>query len=95
MYLIELYIYLVFAGRNYDCIEVPAAHIYCLDLNNRKIRLIPWDNDRETAVWSIETWLENIRLQQSLPDDQFSFDFDESIDLRNHVILLFKEIENT
>lgn len=81
--LLSIFIYIL--GKTYDCIEVPATHIFCLDLDEKKIITLPRDSKQEIAVTSFENWLENLQLQQSLPDEEFSFDFDETVDYHDHV----------
>lgn len=65
-------------GRNYDCIEVPATHIQILDLNTNRLTLCPWNEEfclcKEIFM---EEWLRQLRIQQSLPDDEFHIDFVE------------------
>ena len=63
-------------GRNYDCIEVPATHIQILNLNTNTIKLCPWNDDLSSAKEFItEDWLQQLRMQQSLGDDEFYFEY--------------------
>lgn len=61
-------------GRNYDCVEIPASHVYILNLSTNKVSLYPWDMDSESFdhQYGIDEWLESVKLLQSLPDDKFS-----------------------
>ncbi|KAJ8726557.1 hypothetical protein PYW07_001255 [Mythimna separata] len=65
-------------GRNYDCIEVPATHIQILNLSTNVIKLCPWNDDSSsTKEFPIEDWMKELRIQQSLPDDEFNFEYSE------------------
>lgn len=63
-------------GRNYDCVEVPAAHIQILNLSTNIIELCPWNDDFSlTKPLPIEEWIKQLRIQQGLPDDEFNFEY--------------------
>lgn len=63
-------------GRNYDCIEVPATHVQMFNLNTNTIKLYPWNVDfSSTKEFIIEDWLQQLRIQQSLSDDEFHFEY--------------------
>lgn len=65
-------------GRNYNCVEVPATCIQILNLNTNTIKVYPWDNNElKTEEYLIEDWLEQLKMQQSLPDDEFYFEYIE------------------
>ncbi|CAH2067270.1 unnamed protein product, partial [Iphiclides podalirius] len=68
-------------GREYNCIEIPATYIYKINLKTCLITLHSWTNDTIRKQYVLENWLEENDQQQNLPDDQFSFEFDTSIDL--------------
>ncbi|XP_021185992.3 asparagine synthetase domain-containing protein CG17486 isoform X2 [Helicoverpa armigera] len=65
-------------GRKYDCVEVPATHIQILNLRTNTVKLCPWDEELHTSKeLTINDWTEQLRKQQSLPDDEFSFEYTE------------------
>ncbi|XP_035446563.2 asparagine synthetase domain-containing protein CG17486 isoform X2 [Spodoptera frugiperda] len=81
-------------GRNYNCVEVPATCIQILNLNTNTIKVYPWDNNElKTEEYLIEDWLEQLKMQQSLPDDEFYFEYIEEQFKENDDII--KLIEST
>lgn len=65
-------------GTKYDCVEVPATHIQILNLRTNTVKLCPWDEELFTSKeFTINDWTEQLRKQQSLPDDEFSFEYTE------------------
>ncbi|KAF9804197.1 hypothetical protein SFRURICE_020625 [Spodoptera frugiperda] len=81
-------------GRNYNCVEVPATCIQILNLNTNTIKVYPWDNNElKTEEYLIEDWLEQLKMQQNLPDDEFYFEYIEEQFKENDEII--KLIEST
>lgn len=65
-------------GRNYDCVEIPATHIQVLNLNTKAIKLYPWNNTLPLSEEILlNDWQKLLKIHQSLPDDEFKFDYDE------------------
>ncbi|XP_028155900.1 asparagine synthetase domain-containing protein CG17486 isoform X1 [Ostrinia furnacalis] len=60
--------------RKYECIEIPATHIFCLNLITKKLKLYQWDNYIEYQEVKLDDWMESVKLVQGLPDEEFSFD---------------------
>ncbi|CAK1602825.1 unnamed protein product [Parnassius mnemosyne] len=68
-------------GRKYSCTEVPATNIHKLNLKTKTIILYPWTNKGEKRESYLDDWLKEIENKQSLPDDQYTFEFNSTIDL--------------
>ncbi|XP_063617413.1 asparagine synthetase domain-containing protein CG17486 [Cydia splendana] len=56
--------------RRYNCVEVPATHIYCLNINTNKVTLHSWASN-ETENYLIEDLYETFQKQQNIPDEDF------------------------
>ncbi|XP_034838465.1 asparagine synthetase domain-containing protein CG17486 [Maniola hyperantus] len=82
-------------GRKYPCIEVPATHIYNIDINSNKINLYSWEQSctKIYSSHSLEEWLQNVKEQQNMPDDELIIDFDTTLDLNDEDNVI-EEIEN-
>ncbi|XP_026328036.1 asparagine synthetase domain-containing protein CG17486 [Hyposmocoma kahamanoa] len=68
-------------GRKYKCIEIPATHIYVLNVLTNTIRSHPWDNGYSVEEHVLQHWYDKIQTLQSLPDEEFTFEFDHLDDL--------------
>ncbi|CAB3230615.1 unnamed protein product [Arctia plantaginis] len=65
-------------GREFDCVEIPATHIQVMNIVTKKLKLYKWTNILESPEeFTLDDWLTQLRVQQSIPDDEFEFDFDE------------------
>uniref|UniRef100_A0A2A4JAE2 Glutamine amidotransferase type-2 domain-containing protein n=1 Tax=Heliothis virescens TaxID=7102 RepID=A0A2A4JAE2_HELVI len=79
-------------GRKYDCIEVPATHIQILNLRTNTVKLCPWDEELYTnKEFTIKDWTEQLREQQSLPDDEFYFEYTEEEFSKDDEVVAFIE----
>ncbi|XP_053599704.1 asparagine synthetase domain-containing protein CG17486 isoform X2 [Plodia interpunctella] len=84
-------------GRKYECIEVPATHIYVLNIKSNDMTLVPW-NCEISDTTSLEEWKSIVQNQQCLPDDEFIFPFDDSIQLddKDNIVKYIENVtENT
>lgn len=67
---------------------MPASHIYDLDIKSNKVNLYSWEKTTEMcSSLSVEEWLQNVKEQQNLPDDEFVVDFDNQLDLNDEVFM--------
>ncbi|XP_068621321.1 asparagine synthetase domain-containing protein CG17486 isoform X2 [Battus philenor] len=70
-------------GRNYNCIEIPAANIVKLNLKTSQITLYPWKNTEKKSLCTLEDWIHDIQKQQNLPDDQYPFEYELTTDFND------------
>ncbi|XP_047987290.1 asparagine synthetase domain-containing protein CG17486 [Leguminivora glycinivorella] len=56
--------------RRYNCIEIPATHIYCLNIKTNKVTLYSWTSN-ETEIYLVEDLYESLLRQQNKPDEDF------------------------
>lgn len=78
---------ILFSGRKYKCVEIPATHIHILNLKNNMIKLYQWNND--VSEVSLENWFDQLQEQQNIPDDEFNFVYD-TLEFRNDVGIFYK-----
>lgn len=82
----RIIIYFFILGRKYECIEIPATHIYMLNIITNKLKLYGWEND--TTIYTeleMDDWVKSMQCYQSLPDEEFTFDSDVSLNLDDEV----------
>ncbi|KAM3964803.1 asparagine synthetase domain-containing protein CG17486 [Aphomia sociella] len=69
-------------GRKYKCIEVPSICIYMLNIKTNKLKLFSWNNDYEIInEMNMDDWIMSVEHQQSLPDEEFTFDYDKTLNV--------------
>lgn len=63
-----------------------------MNIEDQNLKLHPWPNNEPVIQTPLQDWLSNLQFQQSLPDDEFKFDFDDDLDLTDDVRVLLKII---
>nr|XP_032510579.1 asparagine synthetase domain-containing protein CG17486 isoform X3 [Danaus plexippus plexippus] len=80
-------------SRKYLCSEIPASHIYEMDINKKSINLHSWETCENSQTISLDDWIQSCQDRQSLPDEDFCFDYESSLDL-NEKDSVITHIEN-
>ncbi|XP_026757296.2 asparagine synthetase domain-containing protein CG17486 [Galleria mellonella] len=69
-------------GRKYKCIEVPSTYIYVLNIKTNRLKSISWNDDFEIIdETDMGEWMTSVQQQQSLPDEEFTFNYDKRSDI--------------
>ncbi|XP_073942099.1 asparagine synthetase domain-containing protein CG17486 isoform X2 [Choristoneura fumiferana] len=66
--------------RKSSCVEVPATHIYILNIKTNKVRIHSWANDTIDECL-IEDLNDSFQKQQKIPDEDFTVDSEIALDL--------------
>lgn len=72
-----IYLINIILGRKHKCVEVPATHICVLNIKTKNVQLHPWSDRWQRSQINMDTWLNDVQNLQNLPDEKFTFDFDE------------------
>ncbi|XP_059049849.1 asparagine synthetase domain-containing protein CG17486 isoform X2 [Achroia grisella] len=76
-------------GRKYDCIEVPSTYIYMLNIKTKELMSMSWSETFEiiNEIDMIE-WMSSVQEQQNLPDEKFTFRYDDKLNIFENEILI-------
>ncbi|KAI5634533.1 asparagine synthase domain-containing protein [Phthorimaea operculella] len=71
-------------GRRYKCVEIPATHMQILNLKTNEISIHSWSDDNVMEeVYAVDDWVVNLQKQQSIPDEDFAFDLEEMLNVKD------------
>lgn len=65
--------------------EVPAEYIFSYNVNEKLINMYSWTDYFGPEIFTLEDWINTQALQQSMPDDEFHFKFNNNMDLSDNV----------
>lgn len=59
-----------------------------MDINKNSIILHSWETCENSQTISLDDWIQTCQDRQSLPDEDFCFDYESSLDLNEKVIAI-------